>query len=230
MPMSGGFDASTVAPEQGGGKHPVGNGFDFTITNTVIEPTKDQQGGKFVVTMQTPAGQIKNNYNLWNQSDKAREISFKQLSALCHAVNIHKLDWQNDGAALRGGRGKVDIGLQDEPNPNGYVEVEKVYDINGNEPGKPAVNQQPQQQPNPGFGQPQQQAPQLQAQPQAWGNPNQPAPQAAPQPQGQPQQGWPQQGQAPAPQQQAPQGQPQWSQQPAGPAPGQGAPQAPWGT
>ncbi len=168
--IGGSFDASQFKPNQGGGAHPIGNGFDFTIVSTEIKPTKDQTGGIFVVEFQTPAGRIRNNYNLWNQSPKAVEIAHGQLSALCHATGIFRLDWTNEGKSLVGGRGKLDVGLQNANEPDGYVEVKKVYDQQGNEPGR-APNPAPQPQ----------SAPMTQS-PQGWGQPapqqQQPAPQA----------------------------------------------------
>jgi hypothetical protein len=208
--FQGSFDASQFQPNQGGQGHPVGK-FPFNISHTECVSTKDQQGGMFVVTFTSPSGEIKTRYNLWNQNAKAVEIAHGQLSALCHATGVFKLDWQNEGAALRGARGMMEIGYQKGEEPTaekpagGYVEVKKVFDVNGNEPGKgPAPAAQPMQQ-----------APQAQPQ-MAW--PNQPAPppgsmqastgfaqQAAPMQQ-QPNGGW----QPPA-QQQAPQ-QPGWTQ------------------
>lgn len=143
MPFDAVFDANAVQPKQGGGAHPVGNKFPFRITDTKVEPTKDGKGGKFVVELASEVGSISHNYNLWNESDAARRISGEQLSALCHAVGIFKVDFKNDGAALRGGMGMMDIGFQKGHEPSaekpegGYVEVKKVYDRNGNEPGKP---------------------------------------------------------------------------------------------
>lgn len=179
--MNGSFDATTYKPNQGGQTHPVGSKFDFQITNTEIVSTKDQQGGMFVVELTTPAGVHIHRYNIWNQSPKATEIAHGQLSALCHATGVFRLDWANDGAALRGARGKVDIGYQKGEEPTaekpagGFVEVKKVYDTNGNEPGKgpaPAPSPQPQQWANPAQ------------------NPNAGAPNAAPPNGAAPQQAW----------------------------------------
>ena len=144
------FDANQVAPQQGGGRHPPGNKFPFEITSTIVKPTKDNKGGMFEVEFTSPAGSIKNNYNLWNENETARKIAQQELSALCHAVGRFQIDFKNDGAALRGGRGLMDIGFQKGHEPSaekpegGYVEVKKVYDAAGNEPGKANVQQQPQ--------------------------------------------------------------------------------------
>lgn len=149
-PIDAVFDANSVAPRQGGGAHPVGNKFPFRITDTSVVPTKDQKGGMFAVELTSDAGSITHRYNLWNESETARKIANEQLSALCHAVGIFKVDFKNDGAALRGATGLMDIGFQKGHEPSaekpegGYVELKKVYDRNGNEPGKAPA--QPQQQ------------------------------------------------------------------------------------
>lgn len=196
------FNAQDYIPSQGGGAHPVGNGFDAQITNTFAKATKDQTGGIFHVEFTTQAGKIEKRYNLWNQSAQAVEIANKELSALCYAVGIFKItfpdapngqpDLENAGRELRGARCKIDVVQQvdkDTKQPNGYVEVKKVLDIQGNEPGRPAnaapqPQQAPQQSPNP----PMQQNPQggwgngQQANAPAWGNGQQPQPNAAAQP------------------------------------------------
>lgn len=142
MPMNAQFDALQHAPQQIGGKHPPGNKFPATITGTEVKDTKDTQGKYFEITYTTPAGSIRNNYNLWNASKQAVDIAVGQLSAVCHATGIFKVDFNNDGAALRGGKCLIDVGFQAGQEPSaekpegGYVEVKKVYDINGNEPGK----------------------------------------------------------------------------------------------
>lgn len=177
MPIDAVFDATTVTPRQGGGAHPVGNKFPFRITNTEIVETKDKKGGMFSVEFTSEVGSITHRYNLWNESEAARRIANEQLSALCYATGIFKIDFKNDGAALRNGRGLMDIGFQKGHEPSaekpegGYVELKKVYDAAGNEPGKAPVNQaQPngnpagaqQYQPQTGFNsqaQPQQNQP-----------------------------------------------------------------------
>ena len=176
--MSFVFDATQIEPRQSGGKHPPGNKFPFTVTHTEVKDTKDNTGRYFEVTYTSPAGSIKNNYNLWNTSDQAKNISIGQLSALCHATGIFKINFANEGKPgidvkeLIGGKGLMDIGFQSGQEPSaektegGYVEVKKIYDINGNEPGKA-----PQQQAaSNGFGQTakQEEKPAIQ---QNWGGP-----------------------------------------------------------
>ncbi len=155
MPFDAVFNANEVKPQQGGGAHPVGNKFPFTVTSTLVKPTKEGKGGLFEVEFTSPAGSIKNNYNLWNENETARRIANQELSALCHAVGIFMVDFKNDGAALRGAKGLMDINFQKGQEPSaerpqgGYVELKKVYDLAGNEPGHgPTPQAQPQAQPN----------------------------------------------------------------------------------
>lgn len=158
-PLDAVFNANEVIPQQGGGAHPVGNKFQFTITNTIVDKNNNTPGGKFVVEFTSPHGSIKENYNLWNESEAARKISAQELSALCHAVGIYQVDFKNEGAALRGGIGLMDVGFQKGHEPSaekpagGFVELKKVYDKNGNEPGKAAQTPQQQTQQQPQGGQ-----------------------------------------------------------------------------
>lgn len=154
------FDATNIQPEQGGTKHPVGNKFPASISHTCIKETKDKDGGMFNVAFTTPQGSIERNYNLWNKSEQAVDIANKQLAALLWAIGIFKIhmtkpdgspDWENAGAEIRNQRVQIDVNFQrgQEPTPDkpagGYVEVSKVYDANGNEPGKaPTGAPQPQ--------------------------------------------------------------------------------------
>lgn len=205
------FDATRVQPQQGMDKHPVGM-FDFQINNTYLAPSKDNTYLMLMVVLASPVGQITRNYivdaePMSADAAKTIEIANKQLSALCHAVNIHRITYpkhQNgqpifDQAAreLRGGRGRMEVAYQKGQEPSaenpagGYVEVRKVFDSQGNEPGKqsgaPQVQQAQQQQ----QGQPQQ----------AWGG--QPTQQPTQQPVNPAQAQQPTWGGA-APQQQAP--------------------------
>lgn len=196
------FDATKVTPSQGVGGHPPGR-FPFTITNTYAKENNSKTGAMLVVELTSDVGRIENRYNIWNQSAQAVDIAQKELSALCHAIGIFKItfprdpqgnyDMANAARELRGGRGKMEVAPQvgKDGQPNGYMEVKKVFDINGNEPGKQGSAPQPQQ---------------PQWQPGGWSaGPNQqPQPQANPNPPSQQnqQQGW---GGAPQQQQQPPQ-------------------------
>lgn len=178
MQIQGGFNANQYEPKQTGGGHPPALKIPFTITNAAIKENSAKDGGFFEVELTSQLGAIIHRYNIWNKSAKAVEISHGQLSALCRAVNIYNIDWTNEGQALRGGKGLMDVGYQDgeEPGPNnpnakGYTELKKVYDLAGNEPGKAPAQAQPQTQQPQGGPTPQT------AQPGGgWGQPNQPQP------------------------------------------------------
>ncbi len=256
MPYAYQFDATQHDPHQGSPSHPVGK-FPATITSTEIKPTSKNDGGMFVVEFTTQAGKITNRYNLWNSSPQAVEIAHKQLSALCHCVGVYKIDMNNDGAALRNAQCMIQVGLQKGQPEGGYTELQRVFDRNGNEPGKvgagiqpaggPAPQQQPTQAQSPAApawgGPPQGQTPQQAPTQPAWSGPPQGQPAQAPwnggppQQSQQPQQPQPQWAPAGGPAQQPQNGAPPWSggapQGNGGPAPGwsqSGAPAAPpWG-
>lgn len=167
------FNANQYQPVQIGGGHPPATKIPFQITNTEMKETQDKTGGMLVVEFTSPAGVLVHRYNVKNNSPKAVEIAMGQLSALCHAIGIYNLEGANECAALRGGRGLMDVGYQkgeaptdNNPDAKGYTELKRVYDAAGNEPGKaPAAQQQPQQQ------QPQSGSAPLQQQPGgSWGN------------------------------------------------------------
>jgi hypothetical protein len=184
MQMNGSFNANQFEPNQGMSGHPPCQKAPFTITDTAIVENKAKDGGMFVVHLTSPMGTQVHRYNIWNKEPKAVEIAHGQLSALCRATGRYQIDWGNEGAALKGGQGLMDIGYQkgEEPTaekPNGgYTELKKVYDMAGNEPGKSGQQAQPQAQ-----AQPQQNAPMVSQGNGAWGqtapnpNPSQQAPQ-----------------------------------------------------
>ncbi len=207
------FNAQQYAPNQGGdgGKHPVGK-HQATIVDTEVKETDAKTGHYLAVSYSTPQGSIVDRFNIHNPSADAVRIGHEQLSALCHATGVFQVDMNNHGAALRGARLMIEVGLQKEPNPNGYTEVKKRFDVNGNEPGKPPANpanngftapggftpqqqpnampqqfQQPNPNPNPapqnnGWGQPNPNPNPAQQPTQAWGQPNS-QPQQQPNPQ-----------------------------------------------
>lgn len=208
MQVAWSFNANQYEPNQGLSAHPPAQKIPFQITGTSIQETKDKTGGMLVVELTSSMGTMVQRYNIHNQNAKAVEIAYGQLSALCRAVGVYNIDGQNEGAALRGARGLMDVGYQkgeepspDNPNAKGYTELKRVYDVNGNDPAKPGQAQQtqaPQGQQGGFGGQPQQggQPPQgqpLQQQPGgSWGptagqpNPSQqqPQPQQNPNPNG----------------------------------------------
>lgn len=143
-------------------------------------------------------------FNIYNNSDKARQIAEAQLSAVCHVVGL--LTPFEDTQALHNIPFIIEVGNQklspeqEAEKAQGksvtpYTEVKRVYDINGNEPGKSGGGQQQQ-------SAPQQQQQQQAAPQQQWGNQQQQQQAPAQQQQAQQQWGNQQQQQQAAPQQQ----------------------------
>ena len=228
------FNAQQFDPTQGGGSLPVGR-HPVIIESSEVKANKANDGGYLQLNLKLIDGPQMGTtgayrLNLYHSNPQTAEIAHRQLSAICHVIGVFNVQ---DSQQLHNIPFIVEVGLQkgEEAAQKGYTEVKKVFDINGNEPGKAgqgAPAAQPQQQPaaQGGFGQ-QQPAQQPAAQPQgnapAWGG-GQPAQQ---QPQGAPAGNAPAWGQQPAQQPAAQQPAQQaggWQQGGAAPAGG-----APWG-
>lgn len=237
------FNAQQFDPTQGVGSLPIGK-HPVIVESSEVKANKNNDGGYLQLNLRIIDGPQQGTtgayrLNLYHANQQTVEIAHRQLSAICHVVGVYMV---SDSSQLHNLPFLIEVGPQ--KNDPTYTEVKKVFDMNGNEPGKAgqgAPAAQPQAQQPAGFGQQQQQP---QGQQPAWGAQ---APAAAPQ---QPQPGqtpaWG--GQAPAQQQQptaAPAAGPAWGggqqQQPAaapaaGPAWGGGQQQqpaaagpAPWG-
>lgn len=181
------FDARQFEPKQGFDKHPPGI-FDAVISDTDVRDNKDASTGKnFLVVFTTAAGSIANRYNLWNNTPKAVEIALNELSALCYVTGVFVIPQGSKGEVLRNARCKIEVVAQKnkEGAETGFMEIKKVLDLHGNEPGKSGqvqpqqqpVQQAPQQQnPSGGWGAPAQQQQPTTAAPGGW----QPGPTASP--------------------------------------------------
>ena len=150
------FDATKIDPSQMGGQMPVGK-HPVVIRESTIKPTKDQTSGYIEFTLQIIDGPSKDvtgpyRLNLYHTNPQTVEIAQRQLSALCHVTNVYQV---HDTQQLHNIPFMVEVGLQKDADAaqKGYTEVKKVFDINGNEPGKhPAGGGQPQQQNTGGGG------------------------------------------------------------------------------
>ena len=229
------FNAQQYDPTQGGGNLPVGR-HPSIIESSEVKANKANDGGYLQLNVKLIDGPQTGTtgayrLNLYHSNPQTAEIAHRQLSAICHCVGVFNVQ---DSSQLHNIPFIIEVGLQkgEEAAQKGYTEVKKVFDINGNEPGKAgqgAPAAQPQQQPaaqggGAWGGQPAQQpAAQPQGNAPAWGG-GQPAQQ---QPQGAPAGNAPAWGQQPA-QQPAAQ---QPAQQAGGWQQGGGAPAggAPWG-
>jgi hypothetical protein len=95
------FDASTVAPQASSGPVPAGTYLAQCIDSDV-QPLKSGNGTGLKLTFEIIDGQYKGrriweNLNIQHSSEDTQRIAQSQLSALCHAVNVIKLQ---DTAAL----------------------------------------------------------------------------------------------------------------------------------
>lgn len=220
------FNAQQYDPTQGVGGLPIGK-HPVVVDSSEVKPNKENNGGYLQLNLKIIDGPQTGTVgayrlNLYHSNQQTVEIAHKQLSAVCHVTGVFMLQ---DSAQLHNIPFIVEVGPQ--KNDPQYTEVKKVFDINGNEPGKAGQGQAPAQPaaaaPQ-GFGQQQPQQPAQQPPAQAaWGAPagQQQAPQAAPQGNA------PAWGQAPAQQPaQAPAAAPAWGNQQQAPAQQQ-APQQP---
>ncbi len=170
------FNANQFDPTQGGGgslpigKHPV------VIEASEVKANGSNDGGYLELSLKIIDGPQAGNsgayrLNLYNKSEKAVEIAHRQMSALCHVIGVYNVLETN---VLHNIPFVIEVGMQkgEDAIAKGYTEVKKVFDINGNEPGKAGAGAQ-QQQPAQGFAQ---QQPQGQAQGFAQGQQQQQAP------------------------------------------------------
>jgi hypothetical protein len=220
------FNAQQYDPTQGGGSLPVGK-HPVIVESSEVKANKANDGGYLQLNLKLIDGPQTGTtgayrLNLYHSNPQTAEIAHRQLSAICHVIGVFNVQ---DSQQLHNIPFIVEVGLQkgEEAAQKGYTEVKKVFDINGNEPGKAGQGAAPAQpQGQGGFGQ--QQPAQQPQQPQgggAWGQ--QPAQQPAQAPaQGQQAPAWGAPAQAPA---QAPApAAGGWQQGNAAPAGG-----APWG-
>jgi len=92
---NGGFDATKVDPQTEFKPIPAGK-YLAAIDASEMKKTKDGDGTYLKLTFKILAGECKGrqvfcNLNLQNRSQQAVEIAKGQLSAICHAVDVLKL-------------------------------------------------------------------------------------------------------------------------------------------
>lgn len=222
------FDASGVPPSTGELEPIPAAWYDVAMDQSETKPTKDAATTghsflecRFNVTSGQYAGRkLYARFNLNNSNPVAKEIAYKEFSAVCHATGVMQV---MDSQQLHGIPLKVKVKVRAAEGNYGPANDITTYKPANFVPDAPAgavaAGGQPPMQPQ-GF--PPQQAWQQPPSQQGWQQPAQ-APQPTQQPQ-QPQQPW-QAPQQPAQQPMQPQ-QPPAQQQPAWQAPQQ--PQQPW--
>ena len=155
------FNAQQYDPTQGGGSLPVGR-HPVIIESSEVKANKANDGGYLQLNLKLIDGPQMGTtgayrLNLYHSNPQTAEIAHRQLSAICHVIGVFNVQ---DSQQLHNIPFIAEVGLQkgEEAAQKGYTEVKKVFDINGNEPGKAgqgAPAAQPQQQPaaQGGFGQ-----------------------------------------------------------------------------
>jgi len=90
------FDASAVAPQVTNGVLPAGT-YLAHVTESDIRPLASGNGEGLKLTLEIIDGQYKgrrvwDNMNIQHTNETTQRIAQAQLSALCHAVNVIKLE------------------------------------------------------------------------------------------------------------------------------------------
>src|SRR5574340_423845 len=96
------FDASTVNPNQAFDPIPPG-WYNVQISESEMKPTNDGSGAYLALTMTVLDGphagrKLFDRLNLQNKNSVTVEIAYKNLSAICHAVGVIRVQ---DSAQLR---------------------------------------------------------------------------------------------------------------------------------
>ena len=135
------FDATKIDPTQGEGNLPVGK-HKVVIYSSDIKPTKEKDGGYLQLNVKVIEGDFTGmsgamRFNIYlEKSPEAMEIARRRLSAVCHVCNTYNL---TQSEQLYNIPFYVEVVAQADPK---YTEIKKVYDVNGNEPGKAGQQQQ----------------------------------------------------------------------------------------
>lgn len=93
------FDASTVQPQDDFAPLPAGQ-YIAQVTESAVAPTKSGTGMMMKLTWTVLDGQFKgrkvfDRINVANQNPEAEKIGQRQLSAICHAAGVMKLQDTN---------------------------------------------------------------------------------------------------------------------------------------
>lgn len=133
------FNARDFDPTQGGTSLPVGR-HPVIIESNEVKGNAQNTGGYVAFHLRIIDGPQKGGsgryiLNLYHNDAKTVEIAHRKLSSLCHVLNTFNVD---DMDIMNGKPFIIDVELQkgEEAAKKGYTEIVKVYDMNGNEPGK----------------------------------------------------------------------------------------------
>lgn len=86
------FDATHIDPSSSYDAIPAGD-YEAIVTDSALKSTKDGSGQYLELTIEIQSGQhqgrrLWDRLNLQNRNQKAVEIAQRQLSALCHSINV----------------------------------------------------------------------------------------------------------------------------------------------
>jgi hypothetical protein len=129
--INGPFDANQFNPATGGGGQ-LGVGFHKVIIEaSEVKPTAANDGGMIAYTLRCIEGAEQGGsqayrLNMWNASDKAREIAQSQQSALCFVTGVFYVE---DTQQLHNIPFYVEVVKQ--KNDEKYTEIRAVFDVNG---------------------------------------------------------------------------------------------------
>lgn len=144
------FDATQYEPATMSTQLPISGpeGLPVIIISSSEEETKDKTGGYLKLNLSVIEGEHHGSMgvyrlNIFSQSEQAKEIAFKQLSAICHVTGIMQIT--NDGQVgcplLHNIPFRVVTGYQKKPagwkeGDALYTEVKGVLTIDGKTAGK----------------------------------------------------------------------------------------------
>lgn len=130
------FDATQVEPSAGFEPVPAG-WYNVMIDDTEMRPTKKPGGAYLNVRFSIMDGAYANQkiftrLNLQNESIQAKEIAFRQLSSICHAVGVLNL---NDSSELHGRPMKIKVKITPDEQYGPSNDITSFKGINDPVPG-----------------------------------------------------------------------------------------------
>ena len=130
------FNANNFDPTQGVGGLPIGR-HPVIVDSSEVKANKANDGGYLQLNLKVidgpQAGTVgAYRLNLYHSNPQTVELANRQLSAISHVTGVFMIQ---DSAQLHNIPFVIEVGPQKDAQ---YTEVKKVFDINGNEPGKPA--------------------------------------------------------------------------------------------
>lgn len=142
------FNANNFDPTQSSGGLPIGR-HPVIVESSEVRANKANDGTYLQLNLKVIDGPNAGTVgayrlNLYHSNPQVVEIASRQLSAISHVTGVFMIQ---DSAQLHNIPFVIEVGPQ--KNDPQYTEVKKVFDINGNEPGKaPQGGGAQQQQPN----------------------------------------------------------------------------------